>query len=277
MKGIQRSKMTGLTVGNIKDKYMSGFGNHFVSESEPGVLPENQNSPQKVKHGLYTEQLSGTSFMSGRAENRRTWLYRIYPSVGDYIFKPKSHATLLGRPFEKTATPDQIRWLPLPIPSAKTDFIDGLYTICGNGNADSVRGSALHIYRANTSMVNRIFVDNDAELLFVPELGAFKVFTEIGEIEMRPGEICLIPPGIKFKIELIDKEIRGYLLENFGRYLRLPDLGPIGSNGLAYPEHFLCPQAKYENDQGPIELIVKFQDQLWTATLDHTPLDVVEG
>ncbi len=267
--------MTSLPAGKTKDEYMSGFGNHFVSETEPGVLPKDQNSPQKVKHGLYAEQLSGTSFMTARAENRHIWLYKIHPSIGDYIFRPKSHATLLGRPFEKTASPNQLRWLPLIMPSSKTDFVDGLYTICGNGNADSVRGSALHIYRANTSMVDTIFSDNDAELVFVPELGAFKIFTEIGEIELKPGEICLIPSGIKFKIELIDKEIRGYLLENFGRYLRLPELGPIGSNGLAYPEHFLCPRAKYENYQGQIELIVKFQDQLWTTLLDYSPLDIV--
>jgi homogentisate 1,2-dioxygenase len=168
-----------------------------------------------------------------------------------------------------------LRWQHLSIPDAKTDFIDGLFPVCGNGNADSLRGSAVHIYRANISMKDRIFADTDAELLFVPELGAFKIFTELGEIEIKPGEICLVPAGMKFKVELIDKEIRGYLLENFGSHFRLPELGPIGSNGLAYPEHFLCPEAKYENYNDRVEFIVKFQDKLWTTELDHSPLDVV--
>lgn len=256
-------------------QYLSGFGNYLASEAEKGALPENQNCPQKVAMGLYAEQISGSPFMSVRAENKHTWLYKIRPSVGDYIFKPKVQNTLIGRSFEKTATPNQLRWTPFEIPKTKTDFVEGLFTIASNGNHESIRGSAAHIYRANTSMVNKVFADNDAELLFVPELGAFKIFTELGELELKPGEICLIPAGIKFKVELIDKEIRGYLLENFGPHLRLPELGPIGANGLAYPEHFLCPVAEYENYDGQVELIVKFQDKLWSAVIDHSPLDVI--
>ncbi len=267
--------MNNIFASNSEDKYMRGLGNHFFSEAESNALPLDQNSPQKVNKGLYSEQLSGTPFMVSRAENRHTWLYKIRPSVGNYIFKPKSHATLLGRPFKKTASPNQLRWLPLPINSGKTDFIDGLYTICGNGSTDSLRGSALHIYRANIAMINRVFCDYDAEIVFVPELGALEIFTEMGEIELKPGEICVIPAGIKFKIKLVDKEIRGYLLENFGRYFRLPELGPIGANGLAYREHFLCPRAKYEHYEEQVELIVKFQDQLWSTLLEHSPLDVV--
>ncbi len=266
-----------MRIGDNKSisSYMSGFGNYFSSEAEKNTLPKDQNTPQKVSGGLFTEQLNGAAFTSPRVDNRHTWLYKIRPSAGNYSFKGVQHVGLKGRPFIVNASPNAFRWLPFDIPKAKTDFVDGLITVAGNGDLNSLRGSAVHIYRANASMENRVFCDNDAELLFVPELGAFKIFTELGEIELKPKEICLIPAGIKFRIELIDTEIRGYLLENYGPYLRLPELGPIGANGLAAIRHFLCPMAKYENKQIETELVVKFQDKLWHTVLPHSPLDVV--
>ena len=239
-----------------KLEYMSGFGNYFSSESESGALPQEQNAPQKVAQGLFTEQISGASFTAARVDNKHTWLYKKRPSAGNYIFKPKEQKNLCGRPFAPNASPNQLRWLPWEIPSAACDFVDGLFTVAGNGDFNSNRGSAVHIYRANQSMSNRYFANNDGELLFVPEIG-------------------IIPAGMKFKIDLVDKQIRGYLLENFGPYLRLPELGPIGANGLAYPRHFLCPIAKYESISGEVEMIVKFQDRLWSTVLDHSPLDIV--
>ncbi len=258
-----------------KINYMSGFGNYFSSEAESGSLPAKHNTPQKLSQGLFTEQLNGASFMTARVDNKHTWLYKKRPSAGNYVFRQKKQENLFGRPFEATATPNQLRWLAFDIPDSKTDFVDGLITVAGNGDFNSIRGSAIHIYRANTSMTNRYFSNSDGELLFVPELGAFRLFTELGEIDLKPGEICLIPAGLKFKIELVDKQIRGYLLENFGPYLRLPELGPIGAHGLAYPRHFLCPTAKYEDIAGEVEMVVKFQDKLWSAALSYSPLDVV--
>jgi homogentisate 1,2-dioxygenase len=60
-----------------------------------------------------------------------------------------------------------------------------------------------------------------------------------------------------------------------GRAFRLPDLGPIGANGLANSRDFLTPVAAYEDREGAFEVIAKFLGRLWRAEIDHSPLDVV--
>src|SRR5438874_6886018 len=110
--------------------YLSGFGNEFATEAIEGTLPDGQNSPQRVAYGLYAEQLSGTAFTAPRAANRRSWLYRIRPSVLHKPFKQISNGLLRSAPFNEAApTPNQLRWDPLPIPTEATDFVDGLITI----------------------------------------------------------------------------------------------------------------------------------------------------
>ncbi|HEX6160150.1 MAG TPA: homogentisate 1,2-dioxygenase domain-containing protein, partial [Thermoanaerobaculia bacterium] len=99
--------------------------------------------------------------------------------------------------------------------------------------------------------------------------------TELGHVEVKPGEIAVIPRGTKFRVELQGDDARGYLCENFGAPFRLPDLGPIGANGLANPRDFLSPVAAYEEVEGDFELIAKFGGTLWSARIDHSPLDVV--
>ena len=259
-------------------KYQSGFGNHFESEAEPGALPQGQNSPQKAPYGLYAEQLSGSSFTATRAENLHSWLYRIRPSVLHSSFKPFPQGLWRGRPFsEHLTSPEQLRWNPLPTPAEPRDFVEGVATIAGNGDAASWRGCAMHIYSINRSMQERYFYNADGELLFVPESGSLLVRTEFGDIELRPGEIAVIPRGIKFQVVLNEntKAARGYICENYGPPMQLPALGLIGSNGLANPRHFLAPSAAYEKLEGSFELIAKFNNHLWKTSLDHSPLDVV--
>ncbi len=255
--------------------YMSGFGNHFATEAVPGTLPEGQNSPQRAAHGLYAEQISGTAFTAPRSENRRSWLYRIRPAAMHGSFVPLPHATFHNDFGDGPVTPDQLRWDPLPIPAAPTDFVDGLYTMAGNGSAAAQAGVGIHVYAANRSMDGRFFYDADAELMIVPQQGRLRIATEMGVLDLEPQEIALVPRGIRFRVELPDGPSRGYVCENFGALLRLPELGPIGSNGLANPRDFLTPHACYEDVEGDFELVAKFQGHLWRTTIDHSPLDVV--
>jgi homogentisate 1,2-dioxygenase len=259
-----------------KLKYNSGFGNEFATEAIAGALPEGQNSPQKVPFGLYAEQLSGTPFTAPRVSNRRTWMYRIQPSVVHKPFKKIDNGLLRSTPFdEEIPTPNQLRWSPVPIPSKKTDFVDGIITLAGNGDASMQSGVGVHVYAANSSMQNRFFYNADGEMLIVPQLGRLLFKTELGNIEVKPGEICVIQRGIKFAVELLEESARGYILENYGALLRLPDLGPIGANGLANPRDFKTPHAAYEDKQIECELVTKFQGNLWASELNHSPLNVV--
>jgi homogentisate 1,2-dioxygenase len=265
------------TAGSGADtpRYISGFGNEIATEALPGALPVGQNSPQKCPYGLYAEQLSGTAFTAPRGANRRTWVYRIRPAA-------------VHRPFERIAggryesdfgavatPPNPLRWDPLPIPSAPTDFVDGIVTMAGNGDPHSQSGCGIHVFAANRSMTDRFFYDADGEMLVVPQQGRLRFVTELGIVEAEPQEIVVIPRGLRFRVELLDAAARGYICENYGAALRLPDLGPIGSNGLANPRDFLMPTAWYEDRDGPCELVARFMGNLWSAEMDHSPLDVV--
>jgi homogentisate 1,2-dioxygenase len=256
--------------------YLQGFGNHFATEAVAGALPQGRNSPQRCPHGLYAEQLSGTAFTAPRAANRRSWLYRIRPAaVLRTPFRPLPHRGLAGRFDGLSVSPNPLRWSPPPIPAEPSDFVDGLLTLGGTGSPDAHAGCGIHWYLANRSMRDRFFYDADGELLIVPQLGRLRVATELGIIDAAPQEVLLIPRGLRFRVELPDGRARGYICESFGAPMRLPDLGPIGANGLANPRDFQTPVAWYEDREGEMELVGKLGGELWAAALDHSPLDVV--
>jgi len=256
--------------------YMSGFGNEFATEALPGALPVGRNSPQRAPYGLYAEQLSGTAFTAPRSHNRRSWLYRIRPAAVHLPFEPMESPRLVSDFSQVPPTsPNQLRWDPLPMPQAPTDFVDGWVTMAGNGSADAMQGCAIHLYAANRSMQDRYFYSADGELLIVPQHGRLRIATELGVIDLEPQEIAVVPRGCRFQVSLPDGEARGYICENFGALLRLPDLGVIGSNGLANPRDFLTPCASYEDREGRFELVAKFGGRLWRAAIGHSPLDVV--
>lgn len=255
--------------------YMSGFGNHFATEAVSGALPQGRNSPQRPAFGLYAEQLSGTAFTAPRHENRRSWLYRMRPSAAHPPFEPYRGAPLFAPTLpDAPLPPNRLRWDPLAMPETPTDFVDGLVTMVGNRAPDELTGVAVHVYRANADM-DRYFFDADGELLIIPEQGRLAIATELGRIDVEPGEIALIPRGVRFRVTLPDGAARGYVAENHGALFRLPELGPLGSNGLANPRDFFIPVAAYEDKDGPVELVQKNLGSLWTTTLDHSPLDVV--
>ena len=254
-------------------QYQTGFGNHFSTEALPNALPRGRNSPQRCAYGLYAEQFSGTAFTAPRHANRRSWLYRIRPAAVHGEFTRAADG-LLTHVFAEIS-PNQLRWDPLPVPVEPTDFVAGLRTIGGTGSSQAHAGCAIHWYVANRSMHERFFYDADGELLLVPQLGRLHLATELGLLEVAPHEVAVIPRGMRFRVDLLDSHARGYVCENFGAPFKLPDLGPIGSNGLANPRDFLTPVAAYENREGSFELLAKFGGHLWSAAIDHSPLDVV--
>jgi len=256
--------------------YQSGFGNEFATEAVAGALPVGRNSPQRVAHGLYAEQVSGTAFTAPRHANRRSWLYRIRPAAMHGPFQAYTRAPGFHNDFgDGPVSPDQLRWSPLPMPESGVDFVDSLFTMAGNGGPAAQGGVGIHLYAANRDMKGRWFYDADGELLIVPQQGRLHIETELGVLDIEPQEIAVIPRGIRFAVSLPDGEARGYVCENFGAMLRLPDLGPIGSNGLANPRDFLAPNAAYEEVEGDFELLAKFQGHLWRADIGHSPIDVV--
>jgi homogentisate 1,2-dioxygenase len=255
--------------------YLTGFGGHFSSEAVAGALPVGRNSPQRPAFGLYAEQLSGTAFTAPRHENRRSWLYRMRPTADHPPYARYAGAALfapgtVGEPLP----PNRLRWNPPADLPEGCDFVDGLVTMLANRDPADLTGCAVHLYRAGRSMERRVLVDSDGELLIIPQSGTLRLLTELGRMELPPGWVGVVPRGMKFRVE-VDGEARGYVAENHGAPFRLPDLGPIGSNGLANPRDFETPVAAYEDVEGDHEIVQKYLGSLWTATLGHSPLDVV--
>jgi homogentisate 1,2-dioxygenase len=253
--------------------YQTGFANEFATEAVAGALPVGRNSPQRAPHGLYAEQLSGSAFTAPRHANRRSWLYRMRPAAVHEPFVPCEQPRWLSAFGHDVPTPpNPLRWGPMPLPDAEsqaTDFIDGMVSMAGNA------GCGIHVYAANRSMAQRFFYNADAELLIVPQQGRLTLATELGVIELEPQEIAVIPRGVRFQVKLPDGNARGYVCENPGQLFKLPDLGVIGSNGLANPRDFMTPVAAFEEREGDFELIAKFDGRFWRAKIGHSPLDVV--
>lgn len=275
------SKFSGDDFPSDDRDYLSGFGNTFESEALPGALPRVQNSPLLCPYGLYAEQISGTSFTYPRKLNQRSWLYRIKPSVTHEPFKPRlpRHDRLVSE-FDNSNTrtmPTQLRWKPVDIDASQPiNFIDGLYTMCGSGSSFLRHGFAIHMYAANTSMSNCAFCNADGDFLVVPQKGRLWITTELGKLGVAPGEIAVLPQGFRFSVDLPDGLSRGYVSEVFGTHFQLPDLGPIGANGLAAPRDFLVPRASFEDNSRPgYTIIQKFGGELFTAKQDFSPFNVI--
>lgn len=272
MSETSESKSTGRST---QRSYQSGFGNELSSEALPNALPDGQTNPQRPAYGLYTEGLTGTSFTAPRQENRRTWVYRIRPSVVCGPFLQIDCGLIRTAPLPSVWPPNPLRWAPAPMPDRPTDFIEGLVTLAANGDPSIRVGMAAHLYMANRSMTGRAFMNLDGEMLIVPQQGRLGITTELGMLDVRPTEIAVIPKGMRFRVDLPDGSARGYVCENYGVPLRLPELGPIGSHGLANARDFLAPVAAFEDSEVPCQIISKASGCLWAAQMDHSPFDVV--
>jgi len=257
-----------------------GFGGTHDSEALPGALPRTQNAPRLCPYGLIPELVNGTPFTVRNLENSRVWLYRVRASFSHGELAPLPAGAFLS-PLG-AVTPNRIRWrpLPLPPPSARVDFLDGLATLGGSGDPTSGAGYLVHMYAANADMSDRAFASVDGDVLLVPQTGTLECRTELGWLRVPPGSIAIVPRGIRFAIGFGDdgaKGARGWMLEVFGRRLRLPERGLIGSNGLADARHFLAPTASYEDRQCPagFQIVTKMGGALFAATQSHSPFDVV--
>ena len=259
-------------------RYQSGFGNEYASEAVPGALPQGRNNPQRGPFDLYTELISGTAFTAPRHENRRTWLYRRQPSVVSGRYQPYAQPLwTTGADREIALPPEPLRWHPQPLDeaAAKADFVDGMRTIAANGDAESQVGIGSLMYLAGRSMERRAFVNADGEMLVVPQQGRLVITTELGVLDVKPGEIAVLPRGMAFKVALPDGLSRGYVCENYGAHFRLPELGPIGSNGLANARDFQAPVAAFETEEGGYEIVKKFGGRFWQAPMKQSPFNVV--
>ncbi|CAD8062392.1 unnamed protein product [Paramecium sonneborni] len=260
-------------------EYAIGFGNHVETEALKGAVPKGQNSPQKCAYNLIAEQFSGTAFTLPRASNQKTWLYKIRPSAAH---SPFVDAPEFGKYVKNdfmndhglTITPNQLRWKRLPLPEKPTTFAEGLVTVCGAGDPSIKQGIAIYLYAANKSMTNSSMFNSDGDFLIVPWEGEMLITTEMGKLTVKPREICVIPRGIKFSVEMT-KPIRGYICEVFKGHFKIPDLGPIGANGLANPRDFLVPVAFYENTEEEFQIINKYLGKFYKCTKKGSPYDVV--
>ncbi len=269
-------------ISAVTPGYQTGFGNGFETEALPGALPVGRNSPQRCAYGLYAEQLSGSPFTAPRASNERSWLYRIRPTVGHWgTFRPMEAGLWRTAPCNEIQLPPApLRWDPIPLGAESLTFLQGIRTVTTAGDAGAMAGMAAHIYLVTQSMVDEYFYNADGEMLFVPQQGALRLWTEFGIIDIAPGEVAVIPRGVKLRVELPDGAAaqggaRGYLCENYGGGLSLPERGPIGANCLANPRDFQTPVAAYEDRDAPSRMVVKWGGALWQTELDHSPLDVV--
>ena len=274
------------------------LGGHVESEALPGVVPRSQRMPRYVPYRLYAECITGGAFGADRSRSKFTWVYRIHPSVATISQSIEiAHPTLLGNfsPDNPAvlATPTPVRWDPLPAPASdrKVDFVDGLITIAGTGSAMSRSGMAIHAYVCNSPMQDRAMQNSDGDMLIVPQSGVLVVRTELGMLQVHPGEILLMPRGFRFQVGLDEGDAgagaeagggevkaSGWIAESFGGPFRLPNRGVIGTHGLAEERHFIPPTAGFENRDVPgdgFRITVRFCGKLFDARSRHSPFDVV--
>lgn len=253
-----------------------GFGGHHRGEALAGAVPGRQNTPRHAPYGLHSEQVSGTGFVAPRRENLRSWLYRIRPSAQHTRFSPVDHPRV-SHDFEIQSSPNLSAWSQIVDDSeGPQDFVAGLTTLGGAGNPALRRGFALHGYRATADMEDHAFTNADGDLLVLPQQGRLIALTEFGALEVEPGEVLLLPRGLRVSILVPDGEAQGYAAEIFAGHFQLPERGPIGANGLVDERHFRGPTPYYEDRLAPgFRMTHKFGGALSEATQDHSPFDVV--
>lgn len=258
--------------------YMPGFGNDFETEALPGALPQGQNSPQRCPYGLYAEQLSGTAFTAPRGQNERSWCYRIRPSVrhvGRFQAIDVPHWKSAPHVLSDVTSLGQYRWDPVPHADEALTWITGMRTVTTAGDVNTQTGMASHVYLVTQSMVDAYFYSADGELLVVPQEGKLRFCTELGVIDISPGEIAVLPRGLLYRVEVIEGPCRGFVCENYGQPFDLPERGPIGANCMANPRDFKTPVAAFEDRDAPSTVTLKWCGQFHLTAIGHSPLDVV--
>ncbi|KAK2595896.1 hypothetical protein N8I77_013601 [Diaporthe amygdali] len=269
------------TAFRFAEKYthQNGFGSYHETEAVRGALPIGQNSPQKPPLGLYAEKLSGTAFTAPRQQNQQTWLYRVLPSAAHSAFQPipGDGRVASAKPQNLHYIPNQMRWNPFDLDDS-CDWVSGLRHVAGVGDPTVKSGIGIIIFAAGKDMAQHsAFSSGDGDFLIVPQHGVLDIQTELGKLLVRPNEIAVIPRGIRYRVTLPDGPARGYILETYEQHhFTLPELGPIGSNGLANARDFQAPVASYDMDtDSEWEILIKYANQTYQASQRNTPFDVV--
>ncbi|VUC25557.1 unnamed protein product [Clonostachys rosea] len=258
-------------------EYLNGIDTYHQTEAIPGALPIGCNTPQKCPLGLYAEKLSGTAFTAPRHQNQQSWLYRILPSAAHCAFDLyEGELNNEAKPGEWQHVPDQLRWDPFDLKS-EADWITGMKLVAGAGSAPLKTGLGIFIFAIGQDMSERsAFYSADGDLLIVPQHGVLDIQTEHGKMLVRPREIAVIPRGIRHRITLPEGPCRGYACELYQGHFTLPELGPIGSNGLANQRDFQAPVACFDEDTSSTwKIFSRFNASLFVATQSHTPFDIV--
>ena len=255
--------------------YQTGFGNALTSEARPGAVPTQQNSPKDVPHGLYAEQINGSGFTVRRSENQRVWMYRLRPQIAQAPYRSVPEGMWRSRFDDASGSPALIRLDPQPYPAAHRDFVEGFSTFAGAGSPELRTGFAIHLYAATADMVDKAFSNTDGDLLVVPQEGRLLIRTELGYLAVAPGEIAILPRGIRFSVTLPDRRARGFVGELYNGHYQLPERGLVGANGLADERHFKAPVASYEDRAAAHAIVVKQGGGFWQTTSAHSPFDVV--
>lgn len=273
------------------------------SEAVSGAVPAVNNSPQKPPLGLRTERISGGSFVAPRELSYQTWLYRLRASIAhsdwarlrvsgaDEGYGPPSPV----RP--ANVTPNSRLWGGFPAPAAGSHWANGQQLLGRNGDPQAKEGMALWVFSVTASMPPRqAFASLDGEALVIPQSGALDIQTELGRLVVRQNEIAVIPRNVRYRVCLPEgKPCRGYVCELYQGHFRLPDLGVIGSTGLANVRDFQVPKAFVDAtvhshlgttqapgpgaptgvDDGEWSIVARLVGNLWHCTQAHTPFDVV--
>ncbi|KAL4928604.1 RmlC-like cupin domain-containing protein [Aspergillus undulatus] len=238
--------------------YHAGLNSYHESESIKNALPKPQSLPQRHSLGLYPERISGTSFTAKRAVSKQTFLYRILPSTAQSGWTRLPDHPLTYRPADLNFVPDQVIWPPVEVKEDKT-FLDGIIMIGSAGDPTIKNGVAYYFFSCGISMSERsAFYSADGDMLIVPQLGVLDIKTEMGEIRVRPREIVVVPRGIRFRVSLPNGPARGHVIEAYSGHFDLPELGPIGTLGLANVRDFEIPRANYVDTDEVTEVIAKF-------------------
>ncbi|KAK5169340.1 uncharacterized protein LTR77_005315 [Saxophila tyrrhenica] len=261
-----------------KYAYLNGFGVYHESSALKDALPTGHNSPQRPPYGLYAEKLSGTAFTAPRHENQQSWLYRILPAAAHRAWEQVpledyDSDSLSGSNVQQL--PNQLRWNPFDFDES-VDWVRGLHLVAEAGDPAMKSGLAVYVFAAGKDMAKtEAFYSADGDMLIVPQHGVLDITTEFGGILLRANEIAVIPRGVRYRVDLPRGAVRGYICELYQGHFQLPELGPIGSNGLANVRDFQVATASYRKDFGEWKITSKFNRRLFRMAQSHTPFDVV--
>eukprot|EP00550_Attheya_septentrionalis_P011516 CAMPEP_0198303206 /NCGR_PEP_ID=MMETSP1449-20131203/56767_1 /TAXON_ID=420275 /ORGANISM="Attheya septentrionalis, Strain CCMP2084" /LENGTH=538 /DNA_ID=CAMNT_0044005693 /DNA_START=55 /DNA_END=1671 /DNA_ORIENTATION=+ len=210
-------------------------------------------------------------------------------------------------PQDLTWDPNPMRWKPFSTNSSSEtaqdhDFVSGCHLLAsrpeqvsiyvyafGQNMTSSSSSSSSTLPQMKKKLQHHLY-NSDGHFLIVPQGGPdLEIQTELGHLKVGHREIAVLPRGMMFSVNKGKREgqdddvARGYLLEVEEGHFQLPELGPIGSNGLVNVRDVCHPVASYDatpstdDSQQQQQHVIwnKFGGQLFGRTQSHSPFNVV--